>query len=103
MNLLAFLFLAVTPLTKPVLFNTPEADAIVSKLQVFPPDNPWNQVITNWPVHPNSRAIIASIGDDKPLRCNPDMNYVLVPPGQHKVPVQIKAYPEESEIGRAHV
>jgi hypothetical protein len=28
--------------TRPVLFNTPEADRILAALQVFPPDNPWN-------------------------------------------------------------
>ena len=41
-------------ITKPVMFDTPEADAIVSALEVFPPDNALNQVITDWPVHPNS-------------------------------------------------
>ena len=72
------------PITKPVMFNTPEADAILSALEVFPPDNPWNQVVSDWPVHPNSRNIIASIGADKPLRYNPDMGFVLVPPDQKK-------------------
>ena len=43
---------------KPILFDTPEADAIVSALEVFPPDNPWNQVVEDWPLHPNSRNII---------------------------------------------
>ena len=47
---------------KPILFNTPQADRIVAKLQVFPPDNPWNQDVSKWPVHPNSRNIIAAIG-----------------------------------------
>ena len=28
---------------QPVAFDTPEADRIVESLQVFPPDNPWNQ------------------------------------------------------------
>ena len=43
---------------KPILFDTPEADAIVSALEVFPPDNPWNLVVEDWPVHPNSKNII---------------------------------------------
>lgn len=86
-------------LTEPVLFHTLQADRIVSRLQVFPPDNPWNQVITNWPVHPNSARIVASIGADQPLRYNPDMNYVLVPANQPRVPVTITAYPEESDPG----
>src|SRR6185369_9966168 len=32
-------------IVKPILFDTPEADAIVSALEVFPPDNPWNLVV----------------------------------------------------------
>ena len=39
---------------KPILFDTPEADAIVSALEVFPSDNPWNLVVEDWPLHPNS-------------------------------------------------
>ena len=83
----------------PVLFNTPEADAILSALEVYPPDNPWNQIITNWPVHPNSQNIIASIGADRPLRYNPDMGFVLIPPDQTRIPVKIVAYPAESDHG----
>jgi len=84
---------------KPVMFNTSEADRILTALQVFPPDNPWNQDISRRPVHPNSRAMIASIGADKPLRCNRDMGFVLVPADQKRTPVTITAYPEESDPG----
>ena len=73
------------PISRPVLFNTPEADAILAALEVFPPDNPWNQLITEWAVHPNSKAIVASVGIEKPLRYNPDMGFVLVPPDQRPV------------------
>ncbi len=83
----------------PFLFDTPEADAILRSLEVFPPDNPWNQDISAWPLHPNSRNIIASIGADKPFRHNSDMGFVLVPPGQKKVPVKIVGYPDESDKG----
>jgi hypothetical protein len=86
-------------ITKPVIFNTPEADAICSALEVFPPDNPWNQVIEDWPLHPDSDAIITSIGKDKPLRYNPDMGYILVPPDQNRVDVKINGYPAESDPG----
>lgn len=86
-------------ITGPVMFDTPEADAIVSALEVFPPDNAFNQVIDDWPVHPNSDAIIRSIGPDKPLRYNPDMAYVLVPPNQAKVEVTLTLYPDESDPG----
>jgi len=84
---------------KPVLFNTPQADRILEALQVFPPDNPWNEDVSRWPVHPNSKNIIASIGADKPFRYNPDMGFVLVPPGQKKVPVKIVGYADESDKG----
>src|SRR5262249_36466201 len=86
-------------LDKPILFDTPEADAIVSALEVYPPDNPWNLVVEDWPLHPNSRNIIASVGADKPFRYNPDMGYVLVPPGQPKVNLKTVEYPGESDRG----
>ena len=39
---------------KPVQFDTPEADAILSSaLEAFPPDNPWNIPVDEWPVAPN--------------------------------------------------
>jgi len=86
-------------ITKPVMFDTLEADAILSALEVFPPDNPWNQVVSDWPLHVNSKNIIISIGADKPLRYNPDMGFVLVPPEQKRVEVRITAYPGESDKG----
>jgi hypothetical protein len=87
------------PIAAPVEFDTPEADAILSALEVFPPDNPWNQVVADWPLHPDSAKIIASIGAAKPLRCNPDMAFVLVPPGQPRVEVKIVGYAGESDRG----
>jgi len=86
-------------IAEPVLFNTPEADALCTALEVFPPDNPWNQLVDEWPLHPESASIVASIGVDKPLRCNLDMGFVLVPPTQERVQVQIVAYPAESDPG----
>jgi hypothetical protein len=86
-------------ISKPILFNTPEADAICSSLQVFPRDNPWNQSVEDWPVHPNSDRIVESIGKDKPLRTNQDMGFVLVPASQKKVDVKIVDYPDESDPG----
>jgi hypothetical protein len=84
---------------KPVLFNTPEADAIVAALEVFPPDNPWNLDVSEWPLHADSANIIASIGRQKPLHYNPDMGYVLVPPKQREVEVKLTGYPDESDKG----
>lgn len=84
---------------QPTLFHTPEADAILSALEVFPPDNPWNLVVEDWPQHPNSREIVAAIGTDKFFRANSDMGFVLVPPNQPKMEVKIVSYPGESDKG----
>jgi hypothetical protein len=86
-------------LTGPVAFDTAEADAILAALEVFPPDNPWNQLVEDWPLHPNSKNIIASIGPEKPFRYNPDMAFVLVPPDQKPIDVRIVQYPDESDKG----
>ena len=86
------------PITQPVMFNTPEADRILETLQVFPPENPWNEDISQWPVHSNSRNIVAAIGAEKPLRYNPDMAFILVSPEQRRVSLKIVSYPGESDI-----
>ncbi len=86
-------------LTRPVMFNTPEADKVLAALQVFPANNPWNEDVSKRPVHPNSANIIASIGATKSLAFNSDMSFILVPPGQKKVQVRITAYPGESDRG----
>jgi hypothetical protein len=85
--------------TKPVMFDTPEADAILAALEIFPPDNPFNVPVADWPLHPNSKNIIASIGRDKPFRYNTDMAFILVPPDQPRVNVRIVEYPDESDAG----
>jgi hypothetical protein len=86
-------------ITKPVMFDTPEADKILKALQVFPPDNLWNRDVSRWPVHRNSRAVVGSIGPSKPLRENTDMGFILVPPDQKRIPVAIVSYPNESDKG----
>src|SRR5215471_13726218 len=86
-------------ITRPVMFDTPEADSVLAALQVFPPDNPWNHDISTAPAHADSDAIIASIGKDKHIDFNLDMNYIIVPPDQPRVPVKIKDYPDESDPG----
>ncbi|MFO0839063.1 MAG: hypothetical protein U1D55_11125 [Phycisphaerae bacterium] len=46
----------------------------LASLSVFPPDNPWNQDVSAFPVHPNSTAYIANIGLDVGL--HPDFGTV---------------------------
>jgi hypothetical protein len=79
----------------------------LAKLQVFPDDNPWNQDISAFPLHPLSAAYIASIGPTKGL--HPDFGtvweggpigipFVVVPADQPKVPVAFY-YASESDPG----
>jgi hypothetical protein len=85
----------------PVL-KTPHGD-----VEIFPPDNPWNQDVSKLPVHPNSADYIASIGLEKPL--HPDFGtvwqgapngipYCVAGPDQPKVPVTFE-YAGESDPG----
>jgi hypothetical protein len=84
---------------RPIPYHTPEAYAIMSAAEIFPPDNPWNTLVEDWPVHPNSRNIVASIGANKSLRYNPDMAFIIVPPGQKRVEVKPIEYSKESDPG----
>ncbi len=85
--------------TTPVAFDTAAADAILSAMEIFPADNAFNQLVEDWPLHPNSKNIVASIGADKPFRYNPDMAFVIVPPNQPRVDVNLVEYPDESDAG----
>jgi hypothetical protein len=75
---------------------------------VFPPDNPWNTDISNYPLHPNSRRFIQSIGADTSL--HPDFGttwegvpngipYVYVDKNQAMVPITYLAHENESDPG----
>lgn len=93
--------------TNAILFNTPEADAVVSALQIFPRDNAWNEDISRRPLLANSDAMIAQIfsellavGTNNPkLRAFQEMNFVLVPDHQPPVPIRFVTYPGESDPG----
>jgi hypothetical protein len=99
----ALLFAAARPplpkITEAVMFDTPEAEAILAALQVFPPDNSWNRDISSLPLHPDSAKMIASIGPDKPLQYNLDMGFVIVPPSQKRLDVKVLDYASESDPG----
>src|SRR5258707_1380210 len=74
--------------TQPTLFNTPEADAFVSAMQIFPIDNAINEDISKRPLLSNSAAmitqIITDLGANNTLRMFEEMNFVLVPDSQPK-------------------
>ena len=81
------------------MFATPEADRILEALQVFPPDNPWNQDVSGMPVAKDSARSSPRSGPDKNLGYNLDMGFILVPPDQKRVPVKLLDYPDESDPG----
>lgn len=88
---------------QPVLFNTPEADAVVSAMQIMPVDSPWNEDISGRPVLSNSNAMIAQIiadldSDRRMLRPFYEMNYVLVPDNQPTQSIRFFNYPNESDL-----
>src|SRR5271169_4356923 len=75
---------ALPGVTNSILFNTTNADAVVSAMQIFPATNPWNECISNRPVLVNSDAMITQINADvgssnRKLKLFQEMNYVVVP------------------------
>lgn len=104
-----------TPLTRPRSVSSgvaPVPDlgpgASLHGKRLFPPDNPWNQDISNLPVDPNSANLIKSIGADAVL--HPDFGtvwngapngipYVVVGVTQQRVSITFGAYGGESDPG----
>lgn len=80
----------------------------LARLQVFPPDNPWNQDVSQLPVHPMSATWIATMGAGTGL--HPDFGtvwagapngipFVMVPPTQPMVPIDFVLYGSQSDPG----
>src|SRR5438552_777499 len=103
-----------TPITRPRTISTtgrqPDLGpgASLHGKQLFPPDNPWNQDISNAPVDPNSNRLIAAIGADD--RLHPDFGtvyrgapngipYIVVSGSQPLVPINLTSYASESDRG----
>ena len=89
--------------TNAILFDTSNADAVVSAMQILPVTNPWNEIITNRPVLTNSDAMIAQIMSDlasnrRTLIAFQEMNFVLVPDNQPLVNFDFVDYPDESDL-----
>ena len=89
--------------TSPILFNTTNADAVVSAMQIFPVTNPWNECISNRPVLANSDAMIAQIISDlgasrAVLTPEFEMNFVLVPDNQPRKQIAFFNYADESDL-----
>ncbi|MBC8001689.1 MAG: hypothetical protein H7X97_03785 [Opitutaceae bacterium] len=93
---------AMPVVTNAVLFNTPEADAIMSALQIFPRDHAWNEDISRRPVLANSDFIITNIVGElqasrRTLRAFYEMNFVLVPTNQPSIPITFFYYGDQSD------
>jgi hypothetical protein len=88
--------------TNATLFNTPQADAILSAMQIFPVTNAWNEDISRRPALVNSDAMLAQISADlatnrRALRVFQEMNFVLAPDSQSPTPISFVLYPAESD------
>src|SRR4051812_17071055 len=83
--------------------------AVLAGCPVFPADNPWNQRVDTLPVHPNSDAIVRSIGATDHMHADfgsgryegapIGIPYVTVPGRQRRVRVSFD-YADESDRGR---
>ena len=94
---------AALVVTNSILFNTTNADAVVSAMQIFPVTNPWNECISNRPVLVNSDAMIGQIytnvgSSHRVLELFQEMNYALVPDSQTLVSNQFVTYPNDSDL-----
>ena len=98
------------PAPSPTPAATPELGpgASLHGKQLFPPDNPWNQDISQMPVDPNSANLIGSIGLTTGLHADfgtvyngaPNgIPYVVVSSSQAPVPINFVAYGDESDPG----
>jgi len=89
--------------TNAILFNTTNADAVVSAMQIFPVTNPWNECVSNRPALVNSDAMIAQIVSDlgssrAVLTPEFEMNFVLVPDNQPRKQIAFFNYADESDL-----
>jgi hypothetical protein len=94
---------ALPVVTNFILFNTTNADAAVSAMQIFPVTNPWNECISNRPVLVNSEAMIAQINNDvgsshRVLELFQEMNFALVPDSHSLVSNKFVTYPHDSDL-----
>src|ERR1041385_4260349 len=89
--------------TNSILFNTSNADAVVSAMQILPVTNPWNEDISRRPVLANSDAMLAQIISDlatnnRSLIAFQEMNFVLAPDSQPRRLIGFYYYADESDL-----
>lgn len=85
--------------------STAGTGPMIGSCPVFPTDNPWNQDVSNLPVHSNSANFISSMGLTTNLHADFGGNgeygipYITVNSGQPKLPINFTAYGDESDPG----
>ncbi len=89
--------------TNSILFDTSNADAVVSAMQIFPVSNAWNERVSFLPVLSNSDAMIAQIMSNlsasrRTLIAFQEMNYVLAPDNQPLQSINFYDYPDQSDL-----
>lgn len=93
---------ALPAVTNSILFNTNNADAVLSTMQIFPVTNPWNEDISRRPLLPNSDVMITQINSDVganvKLKLFQEMNFVLVPDTQPLVSNKFVMYASDSDF-----
>ena len=104
--------LAGIPLYLPLILRQ-ISSPILGGCAVFPNNNPWNTDISNYPLHPNSAAYIATISNPAlggGTYLHPDFGanwnggpfgipFVVVPQTQPLVPINFTAYGDQSDPG----
>lgn len=93
---------AAPVVTNAVLFNTPQADDIISRMQILPANNAWNEEVSRRPLLTNSAPMMSQIVADlqstrRTVRAFYEMNFVLVPSNQALVPITFDLYGDESD------
>lgn len=94
----------VTEMPAPPATNTGPR---IAGCALFPPDNAWNQDVSNAPRDPGSDAYIANIQAHGPGMLHPDFGanrqygipFTTVPPNQPMVPIRFTEYGDESDPG----
>jgi len=84
---------------KPVMFNTPQADYLMSRIRLVPKDSPWRWDVSRLPLAKNSKQMIRAVSAEGGMRACWEMAFVIVPADQKKIPVRITRYPRESDPG----
>ncbi len=87
--------------------GTPGGTSTVGGCTVFPDDNAWNRRVDTVPAHPNSAALIRSIGAERTLHADfgsgrygdYGIPVTVVPADQKPVPITFTAYGDESDPG----